>query len=162
MGGRPEEDARGYDITPAQDGDMWEPFTPWLPGDPSTSADAHERRHTEGAARTGDRGRVADLDEGREAIERLRRPRKDEQEAPQRRGRWWTEDVSRRFASGDRVRNRGPVGGAAFSHVPDHTRGRVVSTREGLLGDDFAVVEFDNGYTEEVRAERLERRGWLD
>lgn len=35
--------------------------------------------------------------------------------------------------------------------------------RKLATGDRIhATIEFDNGYTEEVRTEHLERRGWLD
>lgn len=155
---RPEaEDGGTYYHGGSDPGSDAQDFEPWRPGDPSTTGDApagysgHDPR-----AETG----------GWTAVGGTRRSEPDSQKnkAPdqERRGRWWTEDVPHHYKSGDAVRNRGAVGGDILSRVPDHTRGRILSTREGLLGGRFATVEFENGYTVEVRAEKLERRGWLD
>lgn len=66
-----------------------------------------------------------------------------------------------RFAANDRVIARGAVGGGLFKNVPGGTQGRVVSTRSGLL-TEYATVEFDNGYTEEVKTSQLDTvRSWF-
>lgn len=61
----------------------------------------------------------------------------------------------------DQVVSRTEVGGSGIfgSHVPEGTKGEVVETRTGLF-DSYATVEFDNGYTEEVRASDLGRHSW--
>ncbi|MFE3178171.1 hypothetical protein ACFXPA_35550 [Amycolatopsis sp. NPDC059090] len=46
-----------------------------------------------------------------------------------------------------------------FTRVPAGTDGRVTATRCGIFGGDFATVEFDNGYTEEVPTSQLKQEG---
>ena len=79
-------------------------------------------------------------------------------EAP--RGRWWTEDVPDRYSTGDRVESTTNIKGAVFNHVGRGTQGRVTDAKTGLLGGDYVTVEFDNGYTEEVRTEDVKRASW--
>lgn len=157
MSGRPEADGGWSEPDNDYDPDAWQEFTPWRPGDPSTAGEApmsasgefFEGRHWTPEAR--------DRADGKQHDE----PASDRQE--RRGGRWWTEESApRRYEAGDKVRNQRAAGGTLFSTVQPGTKGEVVSTRRGLLGDEYAKVRFDNGYTEEVRTENLERRGWLD
>ncbi|NKQ59038.1 hypothetical protein HFP15_39970 [Amycolatopsis sp. K13G38] len=154
MSGRPEQQGSDYDD--GYDPDAWKEFTPWRPGDPSTADEApmsaagdfFEGRHWTPDTRPGSNA-------GQQRDERGG--------GRQRRSWWWTEESTpRRYETGDRVRNQRAAGAGAFSTVQPGTKGEVVSTRRGLLGDDYATVKFENGYTEEVRTENLERRGWLD
>ncbi len=156
MSGRPE--AAGGWSEPYDDynPNAWQEFTPWRPGDPSTAGEAPMSAS-------------GDFFEGRHWTPETRSDRPAEQQrddsasGQQRRARWWTEESApRRYETGDRVRNQRAAGSGVFSTVQPGTKGEVVSTRRGLLGDEFATVRFENGYTEEVRTENLERRGWLD
>lgn len=149
---RPEQQGRAYEVD--GDPDARNEFTPWRPGDPSTAGEApmsaadavvQGRRWT--PPPTADRG---------EPAEHL------PQEQAQSCRSWWTEQVTRQYDAGDRVRSERAVGNGLFATVQPGTPGEVISTRSGLFGDKFATVQFENGYTEEVRAEHLERRGWLD
>lgn len=75
--------------------------------------------------------------------------------------RWWTEDVDRPWRAGEHARAKKATGGTFVTHVPKGTRGEVLSTRSRLLGGDSAVVRFENGYTEEVSTNDIEReRPW--
>lgn len=157
MSGRPEAAGGWSEPYDDYDQDAWQEFTPWRPGDPSTAGEAPMSASDDffngryGTPETGSYDRPGE------------QQRDEEASGQQRRGRWWTEDSSpRRYETGDRVRNQRATGSGMFSTVQSGTKGEVVSTRRGLLGDDFATVRFDNGYTEEVRTENLERRGWLD
>lgn len=75
---------------------------------------------------------------------------------------WWTESSSRRYETNDRVRSVRATGGDFISHVPADTYGRVTSTRMGLLGGEYATVEFENGYTEEIKASDIQRTRWWE
>ncbi|MQA12145.1 MAG: hypothetical protein GEU98_27150 [Pseudonocardiaceae bacterium] len=156
MSGRPEAGESAYEPYDDHDPDAWQEFTPWRPGDPSTSDEVLSSAAGEPARDGGwtpeqhERGATGG------------RQQRGQGHPEQRRGRWWTEDVPRGYKAGDRVRNRRATGRGMFSTVQPGTRGEVVSTRRGLLGDSFATVRFENGYTEEIRTENLERRGWLD
>ncbi|MFE3173609.1 hypothetical protein ACFXPA_27560 [Amycolatopsis sp. NPDC059090] len=60
------------------------------------------------------------------------------------------------------MRSRSATGGSVFCHVPAGTEGRVTGTRSGLFGGDYATVQFENGYTEEVSTADLKREeGWF-
>lgn len=73
----------------------------------------------------------------------------------------WEQAVT--YKAGDQVRSTRAVGGAVFNHVQSGDKGRVVRVEKPLLGgEDKLTVEFGNGYTEQVRASDVERRGWLD
>ncbi|MEV0065372.1 hypothetical protein [Amycolatopsis sp. NPDC050768] len=161
MPGRPEGSAGGYSDQGGDDydGTAWQDFTPWRPGDPSTRSEAPASYAAdfsgEGLYRPalGDRGDST-------AMPGARRSAGDAKNEP--RGRWWTEDQPTSFESGDRVSSRSAVGGAFFSHVPKGTEGRITSTRSGLFGGDFATVEFENGYIEEVATSELKpEKGWF-
>lgn len=130
MSGRPEGEASDYSYGSYDSGYDWDAWQEFTPWRPGDAP-------------------VADSPPARGAID-------TEPEC----GRWWTEDVPRRLEAGDRVRAQGAVGGLFISHVPDNTRGRVTSTRHGVLGDEYATVEFENGYTEEVRTSDLRRDSW--
>lgn len=155
MSGRPEQ--QGHDYERDFDPDAWKEFTPWRPGDPSTAGEAPMF-----AADAGVEGRRGTPEASRPGAQA--EDRHDERAAgQQRRGRWWTEESApRRYEAGDRVRNQQAAGSGIFSTVQPGTRGEVVSTRLGLFGDEYATVQFENGYTEEVRTEHLQRRGWFD
>lgn len=157
MSGRPEEEGGTYDAGRDYDPDAWKEFTPWRPGDPSTRDEAPMS-----ASDPTLEGRRWNAEERSTSAAGAAEQRERAGGEPQRRGRWWTEDVPRRYEAGDRVRNQRAAGTGMFSTVQPGTRGEVVSTRHGLFGDDFATVRFENGYTEEVRTDALERRGWLD
>jgi hypothetical protein len=77
------------------------------------------------------------------------------------RKRWWTEDSSQSFTTGDRVRSRGSIGSDFMRHVQPDTRGKVTGTILGALSGEWATVEFENGYTETVRMSALRRDGWF-
>lgn len=78
-----------------------------------------------------------------------------------RRTRWWTEDVERPYRDGERVKATRATGGTFISHVPKGTEGRITTTRLGALGGEYATVEFDNGYVEEVPLSDIERgKSW--
>lgn len=68
----------------------------------------------------------------------------------------------RHYREGEQVRNNRALSGAVFEHVPEHTQGRVVKTETSMLGDRWSTVRFDNGHTETVRDEYLDRRGLFD
>ncbi len=70
------------------------------------------------------------------------------------------EDVTR-YERDEVVRATRDLGGTLFSTVPRGTQGRVVDARRGVL-HDYVTVRFANGYTEEVRADAVERlRTWF-
>lgn len=155
MSGRPEAAGDWSEPDHDYDPNSWQEFTPWRPGDPSTAGEEPMSA-------------AAEFLEGRHytpepEAERGGQSRHGQQAERQDRGRWWTEaSTPRRYEAGDKVRNQRAAGSGAFSTVQPGTKGEVVSTRRGLLGDDYATVRFNNGYTEEVRTDSLERRGWLD
>lgn len=161
MSGRPESNDRGGygDATKHYDQDAWQEFTPYRPGDPpvhdeaptmwSTGTAAEGRRAPAGQAgpveRGDGRGQPDAADDGEQ----------------RRNGRWWTEDVPRRYSGGERVRSTKPVGGPFVSHVPAGTEGRVVERRETLLSGDRLTVQFNNGYVEkDVKPEDVKRETW--
>lgn len=158
MSGRPEETGGAYDPVPDYARDGWQEFTPWRPGDPSACDEAPR----DAAAGSG----LAEQSGTLEHEHHTRTSQHADPRAPGRTsggaGRWWTEDVSRRYATGDRVRTQRAAESGLFSTVQAGSRGQVVSTRRGLFDDHFAMVEFENGYIQEIRTEHLERRGWLD
>lgn len=145
--GRPEgNDAGSYGSYSRDDQDQYGEV--WKRGDPPSwarrpaylrSADEIRRRFDDG------RGRP-------------REP--DDREEPRREGRRCTEQTERPYTPGDRVRALRPAGGDLISHVPPDTKGRVVSTHLGFLGDPRVIVAFDNGYTEEVTPSDIEYRRW--
>lgn len=64
------------------------------------------------------------------------------------------------FSRNERVTATSNIGGAV-TRVPSGTVGTVVSHRSGLF-TDYVTVEFDNGYTEEVRERDVQRtRTWF-
>ena len=67
------------------------------------------------------------------------------------------------YRQGDRVKARNAVSGGFLggTTVPQGTRGRVVSTRDGVF-TSYVTVAFDNGYTEEVKKSALSKVGWFD
>ncbi|HEY3693669.1 MAG TPA: hypothetical protein VGL46_25845 [Pseudonocardiaceae bacterium] len=160
MAGRPEGTSGGYSDRGADDdGDAWQEFTPWRPGDPSTrgEAPASYAADYDGAGLY----RPAELERddrgGQASAGSAGQSREDRS-----RGRWWTEEQPVKFDRGDWVSNRSAVGGAVFSHVPAGTKGRVTGTRSGLVGGEFATVEFANGYVEDVPLGELKQeRGWF-
>jgi hypothetical protein len=165
VSGRPEgSDRGGYNDTGAPfDEDAWQEFTPWRSGDPSTAGEAPSSWTGAGAGGDGRRGPARPA----EAIERSdgrgpQRAAPAEPEQPQRAGRWWTEDATRRYSGGEKITSTGAIGGPFMSHVQAGTRGEVVARRETLLGGDRLTVRFENGYVEkDVKPEQIERRGWL-
>lgn len=160
MSGRPEEYFAGYD-TDGYDQDAWQEFTPWRPGDPSTIDEAPSRAREEAG--------FSGLSELFEPAERPSyrpghggsdaRPAVSEDPESQRPkpGR-----PHHHYHEGDQVRNRNAIRGTVFEHVPENTNGRIVDTETGILGDHWATVRFDNGHTETVRTEYLDRRGLFD
>lgn len=65
------------------------------------------------------------------------------------------------YQPNDKVRAKNDVKGIFGTKVPTGTNGRVVSTRGGLF-TSYVTVEFDNGYTEEVKTSDVTKRGWFD
>lgn len=132
-------------------------FEPWRPGDAPVTDEYSARwqpSHPQSAGRGGpgqpEQPPAAELEARQQADKQVRG------------GFRWTEDVVRPYRQGDRVSNATAAGGSLVRHVPAGTRGQVVSTRSGLLGGEYATVAFENGYTEEVRVDDLQReRGWF-
>ncbi|GGS54493.1 hypothetical protein [Actinokineospora fastidiosa] len=160
MNGRPEATDGGYrEFDNDYDRDAWQEFTPWRPGDPSTKGEgpppyAHDHAQPDGWFRT---------------LFSAADPQRSVPKSPQsgkltdRPSRWWTEDVPERFQPGERVRNNTPIHGKlGMQHVPDNTKGEVISTRHGLLGGEYVTIRFENGYIEEVDINTIERRSWWD
>lgn len=138
-------------------GEEFEPFRPSEHLDDGEQAD-HYRPASDGV--TSDGRPTRELDEDQGAGDKLAERRTDDRHAEGRR-RWWTEDVPRPYQHGDKVKAARATGGTFITHVPKGTKGRITSTRNGLLGGDYATVEFDNGYIEEVQVSDLERgRSW--
>lgn len=162
MSGRPEAgDGMGYDLGDSYDRDAWQEFTPWRPGDPPV---ADERPSAvAGDVGTVERGPIRNahgsIQNAHEPDQGRRQAGDVEAEQP-RRGWQWTEEQPQRYRQGDRVRATETTGGTFISHVPKGTEGRVVDTRLGALGGEYATVEFRNGYTEEVKTSDIERRSW--
>lgn len=65
------------------------------------------------------------------------------------------------YQANDRVRAKNDVRGIFGTRVPAGTNGHVVSTRSGLF-TSYVTVEFENGYTEEVKTSDVTKRGWFD
>lgn len=189
MSARPEEFFADYDRSCGYDPDAWEEFTPWRPGDPSTVHEGSSRQRHEaglpGAADLLGEDRPApvrpeDGDERSGSSPRglfasgqhnehgsahggpaARREPHDPisvtaQDQPREPGR------HRHYREGEQVRNNRALSGAVFEHVPERTQGRVVKTETSMLGDRWSTVRFDNGHTETVRDEYLDRRGLFD
>jgi hypothetical protein len=159
MSGRPEGTDGGYhEIEDDYHHDAWQEFTPWRPGDPSTAGEAPPGYAANGAEFDGQRSVPAEPDRNADC-----RDEADERRSNARSGRWWTEEVPERYKPGDRVRSVVTITGRlGFSHVSADTRGQVVSTRLGMLGGEYATVQFENGYTEEIETSAIERRSWWD
>lgn len=192
MSGRPEEFFADYDRSCGDDTHAWEEFTPWRPGDPSTVHEGSSRQRREAGLASADellgerRPAPARPEDGGGRSEppvrglfgnehgnehgkgagahgggRARRERHDPisvtaQDQPHEPG------YHRHYREGEQVRNNRAISGAVFEHVPEHTQGRVVRTETSMLGDRFSTVRFDNGHTETVRDEYLDRRGLFD
>lgn len=157
MSGRPEgEGVDDYEPEP-YDQTAWQEFTPWRPGDAST---AGEGPASYAAGDLPDDGRRrAPVGEHQDGAGVSRSAAA--QSGTERSGRWWTEDVPRRYEGGERVRSIENVGGEFISHVPRGTEGRVVSTRTTWSGEERLTVEFSNGYREEdVKPTEVRRDSW--
>ncbi|ONF73953.1 hypothetical protein [Amycolatopsis keratiniphila] len=180
MSQRPEITGGGYHHLEPNDGydpDGWQDFTPWRPGDPSTQNEAPPALAAEFSAGTyttgtGGRGSGSDRGRGREGLTESQAeapdtaPRRRQPEKPNRvttRNTLQHPGQVQRFEPGDKVRSRGTIAGQlGMDHVPTHTKGRVLDTRQGLLGGSFATVAFENGYVEEIQTDAIERRGFFD
>ena len=161
MSGRPEgSDSGGYgDAGDHYDQDEGQEFTPYRPGDPPVRDEAPPMwaGGTAAEARRAPGGQAAPVEQS----DRRGRPDTAPDAEQRRTGRWWTEDVPRRFDGGERVRSTKAVGGPFVSHVPAGTEGRVVERRETLLSGDRLTVRFANGYTEkDIKPEDLKRETW--
>lgn len=65
------------------------------------------------------------------------------------------------YVANDQVSLKSAVTGVlGGTKVPAGTRGRVVSTRDGVF-TSYVTVSFDNGYTEEVKKADLKKVGWF-
>lgn len=163
MSMRPEgNDRGGYgDASDSYDENAWQEFTPYRPGDGPVTDEGTPMWSTGTAAD----GRRYGGSRPAEPIERSdgRGPqRPDQAEQPQRTGRWWTEDVQRRYTGGERVEATQAIGGPFMTHVRPGQVGHVVERRETLLNGDRLVVDFGNGYIErDVKPEQIQRKGWL-
>jgi len=155
MSGRPEAGGDAWDATSSDVPDDW---TPWRPGDESAAGEAPADFAADGMPAGRDlRGWTPDR------TQEVPGPPPDSGAQPaERRGRWWTEDAPARYREGQQVRSTGAVGsGAFFARVPAGTRGEVVSTRNGLMGGEYLTVRFDNGYTEDVKRDDIQRDSWF-
>jgi hypothetical protein len=161
---RPEGTDGGYHEVDHNDynKDAWQEFTPWRPGDASTAGEAPQSYAADFVPGEGT-ARLAPED-----IDRRPQWQPSSQDSARRNvstsrsSGGWNED-SRRFQAGDRVRSRARiVGQFGMDHVPDKTNGKVIRTRLGLLGGEYATVAFDNGYVEEIETTAIERRSWWD
>lgn len=165
MGGRPEATDGGYhEFNDDYSQEAWQAFTPWRPGDPSTAGEAPPS-YAAGQAELNDRTRSSRPYPEPEQSHRRTRSQDDEGARGhiERPGRWWAENVPEKYERGDRVRNNTVIRGKlGMQHVPDNTKGQVVSTRFGLLGGEYVTVRFENGYTEEVKIAEIERRSWWE
>ncbi|WP_020501265.1 MULTISPECIES: hypothetical protein [Sciscionella] len=157
MNGRPEEFYADY--SDGYDKDAWQEFTPWRPGDPSTVDEAPSR-----ALRESGLGGMGELLGEERSVYRPSTPNHSHSPVS-------TDPESQRqrpsvpyhhYREGDQVRNSHAIRGTVFEHVPENTRGKIVDTETTFLGDHWATVQFDNGHTETVRTEYLERRGLFD
>lgn len=157
MGGRPEGTGGefGWNDYGQQAADEFEPYRP---GDQLGAGEQDHHQVAGGGGRRSWQELLGGEDREQVASEQVG----DGETAPKPAGgRWWTEDVRRRLRDGERVQATRATGGTFVSHVPKGTPGRVSSTRSGLLGGEYATVQFDNGYAEEVPAADLERgREW--
>lgn len=158
MSQRPEGTGGGYHQLDPHDG---YDFVPWRPGDPSPSGEAPPQYAAEFHADNGGRGGRGLLDN-----EPAARPDATARPTPHRvttRNTVQHSGENRPFESGNRVRSRATIAGQlGMDHVPTHTRGRVLSTRRGLLGGSYATVAFENGYVEEIDIDAIEHRSWWD
>lgn len=152
---RPEGSGGGYDEPGHDDFDQeaWQEFTPWRPGDPSTSDEAP-------ASYAGDFSAPSRYIEDRGEP----RPGSSSGEpaaGPAPRGFRWSED-SRKLRAGDDVRAGRALGEGVLSSVPPGEKGRIVSTEVTAFGER-GTVRFENGYElENVDLDHLDRRGWFD
>lgn len=149
---RPENDDRGYELPKGYGPDSGEEFTPWRPGDPSTSGEAPETHAS------ADRAPLVPSDFDRTPEDGKQSAGRHPEQA---RTRWWTEESATRWGTGDKVRSRDTIRGTFMEHVPAGTRGRVVDKQMGALSGEWLTVEFENGYTEKVRSDALKRDGWF-
>ncbi|MFI9386368.1 hypothetical protein [Kutzneria sp. NPDC052558] len=60
------------------------------------------------------------------------------------------------YSEGDSVSARRNLGGILGGAVPAGTSGEIVSMERGLLSDSI-IVQFENGYTEQVRPDGIKR-----
>lgn len=157
---RPEAYDCGDGAADDYDKDAWQEFTPWRPGDPSTAGEAPAEPTWGGNSETV-WSRLIDRSTDRRPVTQANKQVDPAGRESEPRGRWWTEEVTERFGTGDRVRSRGAVGGDFMTHVQPNTRGRVTGTSIGALSGEWATVEFDNGYTETVRMHDLKRDSWF-
>lgn len=157
MNMRPEaQNGRWDDHRPT--GDDYADWQPWKPGDPPvtdewSSAMTYDRAPVERGS-----GRGAPADEARTVRSRKAAEREEPAQRTDR-GSWWTERQPVKLAADDKVKATRDTGGAIMAHVPKGTEGRVLGTRTGLTGGEFARVEFANGYTEEVKIGDIEKLG---
>jgi hypothetical protein len=153
---RPEGTGGGYHQLDPNDGYDIEP---WRPGDPSPSEEA-PRYAAEFYSDNGDRGGG----HGLLGAEPPARPAPPAKPAPRRVTTRHTVQHSgeaRPFKADEQVRSRAVIAGQlGMDHVPIHTNGRVLSTRQSLTGDSFATVAFANGYIEEIATSAIEHRSW--
>lgn len=174
MSGRPEAFYSDYDG--GYDEHALDDFTPWRPGDPSTVHEAPTRAlreaglvpsspsvddepylpsehvHTpavyDGPGHHAERGGPRPGGDDPISVDADNQPR--------------LFGHRQHYRTGDEVHNNRAIHGMVFEHVPDHTKGRVVDTETTLFGEHWATVEFDNGHTETVRPEYLDRHGLFD
>lgn len=86
---------------------------------------------------------------------------RDDRGVPADRDDRGTENDVPDYRPNDAVKAQRNLGGVFGTNVPRGTRGRVVSTREGVF-NSYVTVEFANGYTEEVRTDAVRRVRWFD
>jgi hypothetical protein len=158
MVGRPELTGGGYHEIPRDDLD--DEFQPWTPGDASTGGEMPSNYASHGIASDGRSRTWRDDQESPAASvnDSVGTGRKSEKPG----GSWWTEaSAPKPLENGQRVKSVGAVGGGVFSSsVPAGTTGKITGGRSGLMGGEYVTVEFDNGYTEEVRATDVKRDSW--
>ncbi|MFI7123751.1 hypothetical protein [Amycolatopsis sp. NPDC049868] len=154
----------------------WNETTPWKPGDPAT-------RPTRYATKAPSASRIhepIDRSDGRSlhhlpaeteptssplnyAPPSRSRHNSDTRTPSRKPGFQWSED-SRRYQGGEAVRVTRDVSNdlGLLTKVPKDTKGRVVSARIDMYGNEKVTAVYENGYSGEVDARSIERRGILD